>query len=173
VAEVVVAECGAAPVPQRREEAEHLIDAVIQRSYSHQHSRTIPLEAFGRMIIEALQVEPWWIRFVQACAQAIPPQTAADGADDATASPPTLATVLRCLRVEARWTVEELVEKVGDGVDRTTVQNHLTGKRTRGLKLVRRSDQIFSDALPRAIHLDVRPRPTRRRKTAKTPPKRD
>jgi len=120
---------------------------------------------FRARVLEEVHVSPEWAAFLQ------------QQSDRKTIS--ALAQQLSTLRLECKWTFEELTEEVGkeiNTVDESTVKRHCSGQAVPEMKYLRAYERIFSNKLRRDVRLVVPPQAPSSRKRPRNatqkPPKR-
>jgi hypothetical protein len=136
------------PVDQFRSWVERLRDQLIERGYqlhrvqSGTPQRLMP-DTFKVMVQSAVQASSCWSQYRDALHAHSTAQTEAV----------PLGKQLEALRKEARWTVEQLAENVQ--LDRSSVQDHLSGKTTPRRTNLLQYEAKFSARLNRPVRLDA------------------
>lgn len=123
-----------------RSAVDGVLDALIARVYTHKQ-RTGTLEAFTIRIHDALLTRPCWLALQHAIRER------------SQAEPPSFATQLDHLRLEAHWTVEHLAERVG--LNKSNVLDHLGGKTTPRRDNLSKYEDVFSAILNRPVKLNT------------------
>ena len=130
------------PADQLRSATDYVLDQITRRIYTPNATRLGGLEQFTDRVYQALRPLPFWSQLQDRIGEC---STQSETAP--------LEKQLTALRVEARWTVDELAQKVE--LDRTSVQDHLSGKVIPRLSALKKYETVFSAELNREVKIDA------------------